>query len=388
MTDLYFSGATSYPSYGKYSYDPKTGVGFSSPATGDEMAAAKPAVVVQQAAAPAPEKHSWVYRFLNTPVAPSPDYGCTDNKSTTPNPVDILKQDGGELPLQQPKSDGGVPGGKSQYTTDSGAVVTYTTPSGIDAQGGEANPPFIDPTDPGTTVKPPVTDSGVPIIPNDIFFQIPLTGLLYQETPGILLDSSTIPNEKCGTYLCGSGLQNLNLAIKLGLDSTQIQIPNTNPAQFLGCFDGLVRINQLSQDDIANSVPGCTLPGYESFKLCPGPNIDPVVYVAGYTLKGYKFQGGKDVPMEPITKTLTDPVALYQNPASGTLLGSLCSATPNPYIIDIPKELYSDGLLKMVLQFNLIAYFMNKDPQGIFLSGVKGSFIVNNNPNPTDGGAK
>ncbi len=335
----------------------------------------KKPVVAESKPAPTAESRSFLSKLLFTP-APSP-IGCMNDEPKKPTTTETLKQDGGELPMSQPKTDGGLPDGISVLwrSETNGATITGPTPQG-DA-GGEANP--INPTDPNVNVNLPHTDAGVPVLPDDVFFQINGTGLHFQQTPRI---NETLP------FTPGTQLQTLNLSVKLGLDSTAIQMPNTTPAKFLGCFDGLVRMNQLTSADIENQVPGCSLPGYESFALCPGTNIDLKVYLAGYTLEGFRYQNGQPISVGKKAETLSDPSSLNVNDSNGKLLGNSCGATPNPYLIGIPKEYYSDGTLTLALSFNLIVKGMDKDPNGTFYSALRASVVIDNNNQGIDGGTK
>ncbi|MBN3033715.1 MAG: hypothetical protein JW873_06435 [Candidatus Saganbacteria bacterium] len=332
----------------------------------------KPAVA-EAKSKPTAKSQNFLSKLFFTPV-PSP-VACMPSPTNKPTLTETLKQDGGELPLTQPtvkdnagqidpvKVDALVPGGQVM-PLDSGAIVIVPPP-----------PPGIDGGDPtqGVVILP-TNDAGVPQIPEDVWF-LTGTGKHFQATPAIPHSSS---------FQFGSGLQTIDLAVRIGLDSTQV--PGM-PAG--GCFDGLVRMNQLSADDIANELPGCTLPGYTSFVICPGtPGTDLKVYLADYTLQGYRHQDGQRIPLAPATDTLSNRADLYLG--KGLLLGSVCGASPNPYYINIPKGYNSDGTLDLDVSLHLYVEAMGKDPNGNFTSALRTSIVASPNPNNTaiDGGTK
>ena len=424
--------------FGKYSYG-----------AGEGKTAAQPAVVVRTPAAPAPEEHGWLYNFLNGPGLPSP-YACMKDPAKAPSLTDTLK-DGGTIPTSQPniRNDAGqidptqvnkIIDGGQVVCTGSGACIitppptpTVDTGPAIDSPGREAVPdidsiieevnpaidtisPEVNPKtdlataavipdaqaiDPNTAVVIlPLTDAGVPRLPDDVWFEITGTGTFFQETPAIMLDSQ---------FAASGGLQNLPLAVRLGTDSTMIPgMPTSSKAAdggapVNGCFNGMVRMNQLSKDDVANGILGCPDPGYTSFATCPGPKNDLNVYLAGYTLKGYKFvKGERTLPASNIiTVPTTDPLVLFQDITKGTQLGSWCGvagAAPNPFLIPIPPQFYADGTLEIELSFNLIvdarAFVPVANPEANppipevnFETTVKAGIVYLPNVASVDGGA-
>jgi hypothetical protein len=410
--------------FGKYSYG-----------AGESKMAAQPLAVAQKSAVDAPEEHGWLYNLLNGPGLPSP-YACMKDPAKAPSLTDTLK-DGGTIPMSQPnvRNDAGqidptqvnkIIDGGTAYMTESGAVIILPPPPqapdtgvvvkpavdagpAIDSPGREAGPdidslieevnPAIDAISPEVNSKTdlapaavipdaqaidpntavvilPLTDAGSPRLPDDVWFEITGTGTFFQATPAIILDSQ---------FASSGGLQNLPLAVFIGTDSTMIPGMPAN-----GCFYGMVKTNKLSPADIANNFSGCPDPGFTSFVDCPGSKNDLNIYLAGYTLKGYKYVNGQwTLPADNIINSpLTDPAALFQDLSQGILLGSLCGVAgtaPNPYQIMVPPQFYSDGMLKIEVSFNLITDARGKDPAANFETTVIARIALAKN-NPVDGG--
>jgi hypothetical protein len=198
------------------------------------------------------------------------------------------------------------------------------------------------------------TEGETTVLPGDVF-DVAYSGgrgVFFQETPDILLKSGDIT---------GSGLQNMDLYIEIGTDSTRIPaMPQDNPdtpdvnENAEACFDGLITTTQLSEEDLAAGMIGCPETGYESFVFCPADTGNRLtVYLAGYTLVGKRFEGGE---YETIDEMEFAPEAdLYVNPELGVLIGEVCGESPAPYNdLSIPRNFYSDGYLNVQLRLRLV----------------------------------
>jgi hypothetical protein len=313
---------------------------------------------------------------------------CMDDQPNKPTTAQTLNQDGGELPLSQPPlyiPDAGV---NPQVVPDGSTILGETGSGGTIVICPPGQQPGSDPTK--CVAILPKSDGGTSLVFDEVFFPsytIIGTGSHFQESPRIPYSNGFTP---------GSGIQNLDLAVKIGLDSTQVQIPNTNPAKYFGCFDGLVRLTQLAPATIAEGGPHCTLPDYTLFSACPGtPGNNLNVYLADYKLTGKQYQNGQAVPISIEEATLSTQAGLAVG--KGLLLGNVCGTTPNPFYINIPKTFTSDGTLTLDLDLHLFVEAMNKDPNGTFASGLRVSIVrapaIVSAPAPTnnagiDGGTK
>ena len=238
---------------------------------------------------------------------------CGGNSAVKPN----LNPDGGVVlvpPTDIP--DGGTP-------TPSGAVIFG--PLGRDG-----------------TVFLPIDPNGNIILPDDIWFEIDGEGSFFQETPWIVLGLQEAINTP--------GLHNLNLKIEFGTDSTKIA---GMPAD--GCFDGLINVGQFSDADLDAGVIGCPDPGYEKFVVCPSQEENRLkLYLAGYRIDSSKLVGGQVVDAEVGTDYVTTTEQLYTDPASVPRVGVVCSGSPAPNSIQIPKEFYNDNTLNITVKLRKV----------------------------------
>lgn len=218
--------------------------------------------------------------------------------------ADLLAPDADGIPVEQPPvPDGGV-------VTDSGAHI-------VDG-----------------SVYLPHDDAGNTVLPDDIWFTVEGQGSFFVETPMISYGDGT-------PLFQGSGVQNMRLVVQIGTDSTRITEPHM-PAS--GCFPGLIKLTA------ANELVSCLEPGYEAFANCPSESANRIpVYFASYTLEGYR--DGELIGTQPYTYSTLE--ALYQDPASGTPLGSFCDGSQIG--IEIPQEWYNNGSLSVRIRFRLIA---------------------------------
>lgn len=260
-------------------------------------------------------------------------------------PVVKRIEDGG-INMVPPKApDGDADGGE---TTDSGAVIYGPV--------GTANPKdwgnVILHTDP----------NGEIILPDDIWFSIEGEGGFFQETPWILVESGDI---------IGQGLQDLTLVVEFGTDSTKIEAG-------MGCFDGLINVNKLSQEEIDQGL-GCPEDGYKQFAVCPSDSNNRLtLYLAGYQMEGYRYasedecvdggkikedcfkttEDGSDLYFKKIGEngdtSITSVEQLYTNPDAATKVGVVCGDKPNPNVYDIPTEYNADGRLYLKLKLQKI----------------------------------
>ncbi|MFA5113452.1 MAG: hypothetical protein WC529_04040 [Candidatus Margulisiibacteriota bacterium] len=315
---------------GREVYDPATGYGASFPAEGPApLGVVKPRFTDTISLAATVTGHtnagsSWFSDAVDFVASifstPAPSLSACDNGTGS---VGDEWPDGG-IPMDTPDTDG------DDECTESGACIT----------------------DDGGVILPTDTD-GNPILPDDIWFSIEGQGSFFQETPAILMESG---------YITGQNLQDLTLRVELGTDSTLI---DTMPAD--GCFDGMININQLSDEDIANGVPGCPEDGYETFTACPSDESNRLrVYVAGYTIEGYTYVGGEYQMVDSVTETLTNVEELFADLDAGQTLPVVCGDSPTPFIIPIPASFNENGDLFLKLRFNLIVDAREADQSAAF----------------------
>lgn len=187
----------------------------------------------------------------------------------------------------------------------------------------------IDMTPVGDDDDLPADEDGDPILPDDIWTEIEGEGRFFLESPELEFASGKIQ---------GKNLQNLNLYVEVGTDPTRLD--GIMPAD--GCFDGLINVNQLTQEDIDHGIVGCPEAGYESFAVCPSDEGNRLpVYLAAYTIAGRE------------TVLIEDINDLYLNPEAAERIGNICDGLPSN-IIEIPRGEYSDGMLDFHLKLRLI----------------------------------
>lgn len=290
----------------------------------------KPVVKKAKAPAPAPkpkvavkqESRSWLSKLLWGAPSPVTATGCGSDGTVAPG-----------------LADGGVP---------------FVSPDA--AAEGDAD--YVE------------TDGGI-ILPEEVLpataFDIDGTGGFFQSTPSILLETP---------ILQGQGLQNLELYVEKGTDSTYLTYDNDGNGTMestMGCFDGLINMSQLSADALALTpaerelygITSCGETGYESFVVCPQDAGNRIkLYLGEYTLENYKYNS--DTEQYELQDTLasgvlTDPEQLFTDLTSGVALPVACDSGETPYEVSLPSTWNSDGTIYFKLKLKLIADARNAD---------------------------
>jgi len=214
------------------------------------------------------------------------------------------------------------------------------------------------------------TDAGV-ILPEAVLpgsvFDIDGNGGFFQSTPSILLETP---------ILQGQGLQNLELYVEKGTDSTYLTYDNDGDGTLestMGCFDGLINMNQLSSDALALTpeerelygITSCGETGYESFVVCPQDAGNRIkLYLGEYTLENYKYNSATEqyeLQDTLASGILTDPEQLFSDLTSGVALPVVCDSGETPYEVSLPSTWNSDGTIYFKLKLKLIADARNAD---------------------------
>src|SRR3989338_716900 len=249
----------------------------------------------------------WLENLLNSP-APAPS-GCVEPGAESSDDRGVADEstNGEAVPMNPPnvrQASGQTPSPNNLPTVTGTGGTSITTGSGAVIYGDDSDGVVILPTREGQSGEE------LPVLPDDIYFRIEGQGSEFLTTPLIFLDSGVIR---------GENVSSLHLFLELGTDSTEIEgMPDS------GCFSELVNVERLSDEAAALSqeeretygISTCPQEGYEEFLICPEGNGIPL-YLAGYTVEGYRLVGGNYELIGTESVTLTDVEALFLNPSSG-----------------------------------------------------------------------
>lgn len=156
--------------------------------------------------------------------------------------------------------------------------------------------------------------------------------------------------------LVGSGLQNVDLEIRVATNPLAIQIDwdgngiiDTNDIQ-MGCYDGLINMSTMTAEEYENQelwgIAGCETPEYDKLWSCPDDaNNRLPLYLAYYYLICYAngepthFEDNRYFSPEDLLNPGFDP-------SNSQRIGTVCTEDASdmlPYVVDIPSVCNQTG---------------------------------------------